>query len=245
MNRWDPARYAANAAFVPELGAPLLSLLAPRAGERILDLGCGDGVLTAQIAATGARVIGVDASPEMVAAARARGLDARVHDAAALPFSAEVDACFSNAAMHWVRDQRGMLAGVRRALVAGGRFVAEMGGHGNIAPIVVALTAALRHRGRAVAEPWFFPSDDEYAELLGAHGFAVEQLSLFARPTPLPTGVRGWLDTFGGPFLNDLDEGLRGELVDEVEALLRPAICDARGRWTAPYVRLRFVARAR
>ena len=144
---WSAERYAQTAHFVPALGAPVLELLGPRPGERILDLGCGDGVLTEKIAAAGASVVAVDAAPDMVAAAQARGLDARVAAGQDLNFEGEFDAVFSNAALHWMRPPEKVLAGVRRALRPGGRFVAEMGGHNNTAAIIVALSAVLGRRG--------------------------------------------------------------------------------------------------
>ncbi|MEM9735503.1 MAG: methyltransferase domain-containing protein, partial [Pseudomonadota bacterium] len=98
---WSAARYAQNARFVSDLGAPVLDLLAPRPGERILDLGCGDGALTLKIIAAGAEVLGVDASADMVASAKAAGIEAAVMDAHALTFERPFDAVFSNAAMHW------------------------------------------------------------------------------------------------------------------------------------------------
>src|SRR6185437_1744242 len=123
---WNASRYAANARFVSDLGQPVLDLLSPQAGERILDLGCGDGALTEKLIAAGAEVVGVDASADMVAAARKRGIDGHVMDAYQLEFRAEFDAVFSNAAMHWMkRDPDAVIAGVRRALKPGGRFASE------------------------------------------------------------------------------------------------------------------------
>jgi SAM-dependent methyltransferase len=243
--RWNAADYANHAGFVPALGAPALELLAPRAGERILDLGCGDGALTEKIAASGASVVGADASPELVAAAVARGLDARVLDGHALPFAGEFDAVFSNAALHWMRGPDEVLDGVRRALKPGGRFVGEFGGHGNVAAIVVAAGAALRLHGRAApAFRWFFPSADEYAARLRRHGFEVRSIALIPRPTLLPTGIAGWLRTFAEPLLAGVaDPRLRERILADAEALLAPALRDASGRWTADYVRLRFSAR--
>lgn len=243
-NRWNPADYAHHAGFVPELGVPVLDLLAPHPGERVLDLGCGDGALTERLAATGALVVGLDASPEMVERARARGLDARLGSADALPFAAEFDAVFSNAAPHWVRDQEAMVAGVARALKPGGRFVGEMGGHGNVAAVMVALLAVLARRGidGPGLLPWVFPTAEEHAARLAAHGLVVDAMTLFPRPTPLPTGMAGWFDTFAGSVLGRLAPEDRAAARDEAVALLRPALCDRAGNWIADYVRLRFAA---
>lgn len=243
--RWDAGRYAANAGFVPALGQDVAALLAPRAGERILDLGCGDGVLTARLAASGARVIGVDASPELVAAARARGVDAQVVDGHALAFDGDFDAVFSNAALHWMRRPAEVVAGVRRALRPGGRFVAEMGGHGNVAAITTALRAALRLHGEAEpAFAWYFPSADQQARLLEDHGFRVDSIALLPRPTPLPTGMAGWLRTFSDPWLAGVAADRREAVIDTAIDLLAPALRDASGAWTGDYVRLRFHATA-
>ncbi len=144
---WDPERYARNARFVADLGAPVLELLAPQAGECILDLGCGDGVLTAKLAAMGCDVIGVDASTPQIEAARKLGVDARVIDGENLAFANEFDAVFSNAALHWMRNPDKVIAGVYRALRPQGRFVAEFGGHGCVAKIKTALVEALNRRG--------------------------------------------------------------------------------------------------
>src|SRR5512138_2182814 len=138
---WDPERYARNARFVSDLGAPVVELLAPRPGERILDLGCGDGALTEKLVALGCEVIGVDGSAEQVAGARRRGIDARVADGQALDFDGEFDAVFSNAALHWMKRADAVVDGVWRALRPGGRFVAECGGHGCVDEIATALLA--------------------------------------------------------------------------------------------------------
>jgi SAM-dependent methyltransferase len=244
---WDPERYERNARFVAELGAPLLELLAPRAGERILDLGCGDGFLTERLAALGCDVVGVDASPEQVAAAQRRGLAARVARAEALPFAGEFDAVFSNAVLHWVKDAAGAIAAVRRALRPGGRFVAEMGGAGCVAKIRDAIGQAFARRGLAAGplDPWFFPSAEAYGALLEEGGFTVRSLALFPRPTPLPGDVSGWLETFAEPFLGALPAGERAGAVDEIREILRPQLFDAERGWTADYVRLRFAAERR
>lgn len=243
---WQAARYARHAGFVAELGQPLVELLAPRPGERILDLGCGDGALTLRLVEAGCRVLGVDSAPDMVGRARERGVDARLMDGHALTFERCFDAVLSNAALHWMRrDPAAVAAGVARALVPGGRFVGEMGGHGNVAAIVTALVAVLETGGLdgSAAIPWYFPTPEEYREVLEGAGFAVERIELLPRPTPLPTGVDGWLATFAEPFFGRLPEAARDAARDKVVRLLRPSLCDRRGRWTADYVRLRFLAR--
>ena len=243
---WNAAGYAANAHFVPALGQPVVDLLQPRPGERILDLGCGDGALTEKLVALGAQVVGIDSSPDMIAAARRRGLDARMMDARSLTFDGEFDAVFSNAALHWVKDDPDApISGAFRALKAGGRFVGEMGGHGCVGAITVALLATLERRGIRDATTWmpcYFPTVDEYESRLRRAGFAAQSVQLVPRPTPLPTGMRGWLETFANAYCCALPPGERNAFLDEVTALLRPVLCDAQGRWTADYMRLRFAA---
>jgi SAM-dependent methyltransferase len=245
--RWDPGVYERNARFVSELGAPVLELLAPRPGERILDLGCGDGFLTERLVALGCDVVAVDASPEQVEGARRRGLDARVARAEALPFVGEFDAVFSNAVLHWVKDAAGAIAAVHRALRPGGRFVAELGGAGCVAAIRAAIGEALARRGldAAALDPWFFPTAEAYGALLEARGFDVERIALFPRPTPLPGDVAAWLLTFAQPFLAPLPAGERAAAVAEIGEALRPKLFDADAGWSADYVRLRFAASKR
>ena len=242
---WSAERYAATAHFVPAFGAPVVELLDPQPGERILDLGCGDGVLTEKIAAAGARVIAVDAAPDMVAAAKARGLDARVVPGQSLAFDREFDAVFSNAALHWMRPQEAVLDGVRRALKPGGRFVAEMGGHNNTAAILTAMRAVLARRGIEALSlsPWYFPSAAAYRAKLEAAGFAVEEIAIIPRPTPLEAGLGAWLDTFAEDFFNPLPLEDRAAARREICDLLQPILRDETGLWIADYVRLRFRAR--
>ena len=241
---WTPEGYARNAGFVAALGEPVVTLLAPRPGERILDVGCGDGVLTAKLAAIGADVVGIDASPELVKAAQDRGLDARLLDAHSMAFEQEFDAVFSNAALHWMADPARVVANVFRGLRPGGRFVGEFGGKGNVRLITEALLAALARRGvdGRRAFPWYFPDAEDFSGLLRRSGFTIERMELFERPTPLPTAIEGWLATFGGPFLGRIAEAERPGLVTEVVGDLAPRLRDADGVWRADYVRLRFAA---
>jgi SAM-dependent methyltransferase len=244
---WNPETYGRDAAFVPQLGSGVLEWLAPQPGEHILDLGCGDGQLTERIVQAGANVTGIDASPKMVAAARARGIAAEEGSAEALPFADHsFDAVFSNAALHWIRNQEAMMSEVHRILRPGGRFVAEMGGHGNIAAIRVAFAAMLARLGFAELGDRgnYYPSPEAYTRRLISHDFTVERITHFPRPTPLGAGgMATWLNTFCRGALDALPENLRENAVAETVALLAPTLCDEDGHWTADYVRLRFIAR--
>ncbi len=241
---WDPERYARNARFVSDLGMPVVELLAAQPGERILDLGCGDGALTAKLVATGCEVVGVDASEAQIRGARDLGLDARVMDGEHLTFSDEFDAVFSNAALHWMRHADAVIAGVHGALRSHGRFVAEMGGHQCVEKIRIALIEALNRRGLdgEAAAPWYFPTVEEYSDRLIKGGFVVTYIALIPRPTPLPGDISGWLETFAENFLAKLAPAERPAFTAEVRETLRPQLCDANGKWIADYTRLRFAA---
>ncbi len=241
---WNPKDYGQNARFVTDLGAGVVELLAPRPGERILDLGCGDGVLTQKLVEFGCRVVGVDLSPDFIVAARSLGLDVRPMDGQALTFNEEFDAVFSNAALHWMKDLEAVIDGVWRALKPGGRFVAEMGGKGNIEKIEKAARRALRKRGldRKVPEPNVYPSPGEYRALLEKRGFEVRSIELFPRPTPLPKDIKAWLKTFRKGHLEAVAPGDREHFLEEIQEEVRPFLCGEGGRWSADYVRLRFAA---
>lgn len=241
---WHPERYERHARFVSDYGESLLELLAVQPGERVLDLGCGDGVLSRKIADLGATVVAVDASEHQVEGARAAGLDAELGDGQALAFEAEFDAVFSNAALHWMTDAEAVIDGLWRALKPGGRVIAEMGGGHNVATIIEALIAALERRGLdgRAAHPWYFPGVEEQRARLEARGFRVESIELFERPTPLPGEMAQWLETFAESFLLQVEPDEQPALIAEVSEALRPHLCDPEGRWMADYVRLRFVA---
>ena len=218
--------------------------LAPQPGDRILDLGCGDGVLTLKLRDLGCDVVGVDSSPEFIDSARSLGLDARLLDGQELPFEGEFDAVFSNAALHWMKQPDRVIDGVWRALKPGGGFVGEFGGDGNVGAIVDALHRALADRNIDAnsLHPWYFPTVEEYQTRLESRGFQVNKIALIPRPTPLPTDIRGWLQTFANPFLAVLPSGEREALLDEVVTRLEPTLQDESGQWIADYVRLRFAA---
>ena len=246
---WDAALYDNKHSFVWKYGAGVLELLMPQPGERILDLGCGTGHLTAQIAAAGAEVIGIDKSAAMLEEARKQYPDLRFEqaDATDFAFDAPFDAIFSNAVLHWVLDAERAVACIARALKPGGRFVAEFGGKGNMKPLIDVVSQALEalgYRQNGAASFWYFPSVGEYATLLEQQGLEVASAQLFDRPTPLEGGEEGlriWLKMFGSPFFLGMPTAQQDMVVQQVEAQLRP-IYYREGIWIAPYRRLRVVA---
>jgi trans-aconitate 2-methyltransferase len=243
---WDTGLYNDKHSFVWKHGAALIDLLAPQPGERILDLGCGTGHLTAQIAAAGAEVVGIDASAEMIEEARRLypSIGFQVADARDFAFPEPFDAVFSNAVLHWIKQPERAIACIRQSLRPLGRFVAEFGGRGNVKAIV----AALQCGAKAVslgnwAHPWYYPGIGEYAPLLERAGLEVSYASLFDRPTPLegPEGIRHWVEMFARDLLNQVPAGEREVFFQHVEETLRPSLF-REGKWFADYRRLRVVA---
>jgi trans-aconitate methyltransferase len=242
-DRWDSALYDDRHSFVWKKAGDLIDLLDPQPGERILDLGCGTGHLTSQIAERGAEVIGLDASASMIAQARQNypKLKFVLADARTFELGGGFDAVFSNAALHWIPDPAPVIASVARALKPGGRFVLEMGAKGNIARIVEALTTVLE----AARNPWYFPTAAEYSHVLEQQGFEVEALWTIERWSKLEhpeRGLREWLEMFAGVWFEGVPAKGRGAIVAEIESRLR-AILFRDNAWWADYRRLRVVAR--
>ncbi len=243
---WDVERYEASHGYVWDYGAPLLDLLAACPGERILDVGCGSGQLTARIAESGAAVLGIDSSPNMIAQARINfpNLPFLLADAASYRPDEPFDAVFSNAALHWMKPPAAVAASIAGALKPGGRFVAEFGGRGNVAAVAEALRTCLGITRAAARNPWYFPSIAEYSTLLEENGLEVTAAALFPRPTPVlgPGGLRDWLEMFGGSFLEGLSAHARESLFRRMETLLAPTLFHD-GAWNIDYRRLRVQAR--
>jgi trans-aconitate methyltransferase len=239
---WDAERYQARHSYIFAYGEGLIDLLAPREGERILDLGCGSGQLTAKIAESGAHVIGIDRSEEMIAGARRNypALRFDVGDAAKFAVETPVDAVFSNAALHWVKDADGVARSVAGALRPGGRFVFEMGGKGNNQTVL----DALREVAGPVETPWYFPSVGEYSSLLERHGFEISFATLFDRPTRVEgeDGLEDWLTMFGGFLIEKFGKARTQEIRREVANRLRSKMFRD-GAWVVDYRRLRVIAK--
>lgn len=242
--QWNSASYSKNAAFVSELGLPVVTLLNPQPGEAILDLGCGEGSLAQKLMDLGCQVTGVDSSPEMVLAAKTKGVNAQCMSGDALNFEQQFDAVFSNAALHWMTQFHQVLDGVNRALRSKGRFVAEMGGFGNIRCITETIVEVFDENPLwgEYSSPWFFPSDTEYRALLESHGFVVEQIELIDRPTPLSAGIHEWLRIFAEHATTNLTAEQKQQFFNQVEARVKKTLYSEEQGWVADYVRLRFRA---
>ena len=238
-SRWDAADYARVGRFVSDLGEAALDLLDPKMGERILDVGCGDGALTHKIVERGADVVGVDNSPELVAAARAIGLDVFEMDAADMTFDAEFDAAFSNAALHWMFDKDRVAHATFRALKPGGRYAGEMGGEGNLAKLRQTLDAELVARGYPppLESSNWYPSVEDFAAVYEAAGFTEVDARLIERPTPMPNGIGQWVTTFRRGWLD------RAGVPEDERAEIGEAVAETVGTNNADYVRLRFIMR--
>jgi trans-aconitate methyltransferase len=245
--RWDTELYEARHGFVWQFGEGVVEVLNPQPGERILDLGCGTGQLTAKIAASGADVVGLDSSPEMVGQARQNYPQLRfmLADATALPYESEFDAVFSNAALHWMLDGAAVAAGIARALKQGGRFIAEFGGKGNIQIVESTIERVVaRYRdGQLPEKRMYFPALGEYGALLEQHGFEVRFAQLFDRPTPLEgeDGMANWVRQFKWYYFEELRSDQRENALREVIDELRPRLYGPEG-WCADYRRLRIAA---
>ena len=238
-SQWDAVDYARVGGFVPALGQAALDLLDPQPGEHILDVGCGDGTLTLKIKQAGADVVGIDNSLSMVAAAKAKGLDARLMDAADLKFAEAFDAAFSNATLHWILDKERAARAIWFALKHGGRFAGEMGGAGNLAKLRQALDEELVMRGfgpPTYAANWY-PTPEQFAAVYETAGFIDIDARLIERPTPLDHGIAAWVLTFRAGWLD------RAGVPHDERQSIAEAVADRAGTNTADYVRLRFIMR--
>jgi len=246
---WQTDIYDNKLDFVSELGRGVVELLAPKSGETILDLGCGTGDLAHEISQSGAAVIGLDRSAEMIDAARRKypGIDFRVGDAEHFSLEPQVDAVFSNAALHWMTRPGRVIRCVWDALKPGGRFVAEFGGKDNVGTVVRAIIRVLgREYGRDVSplNPWYFPSIAEYSTLLERQGFRVVYAAHFDRPTRMKDGENGlrvWLAGFADFFFEGLTDREKEDAIRRIESETRPALFRD-GAWHIDYKRLRIMA---
>ena len=242
-NSWDANKYNKHANFVSKLALPLIDLLEPKEGEKILDLGCGDGTLALEILKYGANVECVDLSQEMVKKAKEKGLDAKVMSATNLSYTNKFDAIFSNAVLHWVKDAKLAVKNIAKALKSGGRFITEFGGEGNVKAIVDAMQEVFKNNKeyKEFENPWYFPSVNEYKKLLEDEGFEVDYIKLIPRPTPIDD-ISNWLELFTNGLTKHLNKEQEQKFRDEVKKLLKPKLYNQKDGWVADYVRIRVKA---
>ena len=246
---WNAGLYDDKHSFVWKMAAGLLDLLEAKPGERILDLGCGTGPLTEQIAEKGAQVIGIDRSPDMIRQAKEKYPARRfeVMDATQISFAEPFDAVFSNATLHWIKEPEKVIRGIVNVLKPGGRFVAEFGGKGNTGELLKAVERIWGQVGFAGAapKPWYYPSVSEYSSILEGHGLEVTYATLFDRPTALEDGERGlrnWLKMFGNVLIEKVPAEQQERALTAVENELKPILFKS-GTWIMDYRRLRLRAR--
>ena len=242
-NEWNADRYKKHASFVSELALPVVALLNPKADEKILDLGCGEGTLALEIEKFGAEVTCVDLSEDMVQKSKAKGLNAKVMSATDMPFTEEFNAVFSNATLHWVKEYELAVENIYRVLKKGGRFVAEFGGEGNVNHIVEAMREVFnRHPQYGKFDDfWFFPSTEEYQAILEKEGFNVTYIERIPRPTPIDD-IANWLAVFSNGVTKNLTNDEQNIFRDEVREILKSKIYTQKDGWVADYVRIRVEA---
>lgn len=247
-NEWNATLYDEKIHFVSRLGKGVLELLDPQPGEQILDLGCGTGDLTHEIAKAGAVPTGIDYAASMIEKAQAKYPEISFSVENALAFRTEetFDAVFSNAVLHWIRPPEKVVENVWHCLRSGGRFVAEFGGKGNVQSIVQAIAEVLDMDNLDISErnPWYYPSIGEYSLLLEHQGFRVTYAVHFDRPTPLPGGEDGldhWLDMFSDDFFLGLSFEEKQEMYGKIKQRLKGELYKD-NEWVADYKRIRVLA---
>lgn len=244
--KWDTERYNSRHSYVYEFGSQIVELLDPQPAETILDLGCGSGQLTNEIYGSGARVIGIDSSAEMVEAAKSNfpEIDFRVMDATELSFDFQFDAIFSNAVFHWIKNPEKAVEAMYQNLKNGGRIVMEFGGKGNIHGIYATVKRLLAEKGYSFEDFWYFPSIGEFTALLEKKGFTVNFARAFARDTELSgeeNALIDWIEMFGDNFFQAVSSEDRSQILNEAKEILRPTHYK-NGTWFADYKRIRIMA---
>ncbi|HHH53238.1 MAG TPA: class I SAM-dependent methyltransferase [Bacteroidetes bacterium] len=242
-NQWNADKYKKHADFVSNLAFPVIELLNPQANEKILDLGCGDGTLAVEIEKFNAKVIAVDLSESMVQKTKEKGIDTFVMSATDLTFENEFDAIFSNAVLHWVKEDAIAIKKISKSLKANGRFIAEFGGYGNIKFLTDAIEEVFNKYQEFgnFNNPWNFPKDNDYKQLLENNGFKVEYIELIPRPTKIDD-ISNWLDIFANGIISHLTNEQQVQFKQEVREILKPKIYSEKDGWVADYVRLRLKA---
>ncbi len=239
-NKWNPTIYNKHTAFVSQMAFSVVDLLDPKKGERVLDVGCGEGTLAIEIEKRGAKVIGVDTSKEMIEQSKAKGIEAYVCSATDLPYDKEFDAVFSNAVLHWVKDAKSVVQNIAKVLKNGGHFVCEFGGEGNVYYVVSAMQEVFEKHPEfgEFNNPWYFPSVEEYRRVLELEGFRVEYIENIPRPTPMDD-IANWLDIFANGVTKHLTKEQFEVFKKECREILKESIYSQEEGWVLDYRRLR------
>ncbi len=239
-NKWNPTSYNKHTAFVSQLALPVVDLLEPKKGKKILDVGCGEGTLAVEIERRGAKVIGVDMSAEMIEQCQSKGIEAYVGSVTDLPYNEAFDSVFSNAMLHWVKDARSAVQNIAKVLKRGGRFVCEFGGEGNAYTLVSAMQEVFEKHPKfgEFDNPWYFPSVEEYTTLLESEGFKVEYMEIIPRPTPMDD-ISNWLDIFANGVTKHLSQEQFEVFKKECREVLKERIYSQEEGWMLDYKRLR------
>ncbi len=240
INKWNPNTYNKHTAFVSELALPVVDLLNPKKGEKILDVGCGEGTLAVEIERRGAKVVGVDMSTEMIEQCQSKGIEAYVGSVTDLPYEEAFDSVFSNAMLHWVKDAQTAVQNIAKSLKRGGHFVCEFGGEGNAYHLVSAMEEVFAKHPEFVVfdNPWYFPSVKEYTRLLESEGFSVEYMEIIPRPTPMDD-ISHWLDIFANGVTKNLNTVQFEIFKQECKEILKETIYSEEDGWMLDYKRLR------
>lgn len=245
---WNADLYSTKHNFVFKYGEDLIGWLQPKAGERILDVGCGTGELTNELSKSEATIVGMDASEQMINKAKQQfpQIQFFVKDATNFSFDELFDAALSNATLHWINDQLEALQCINKSLKKGGRFVFEMGGKHNIESIHNAVRNAMEEADLKDKIPTvsnYFPSVAEQANLLERAGFTITDVAYFKRPTVLQgkDGMRNWIVQFCTFFFIKVSPAETERIIGNAVDTLRPTNYKD-GTWYADYVRLRVKA---
>lgn len=243
---WNSILYDEKHDFVAEYGRGLLEFVPKNDEQSILDLGCGTGVLTAQLAELCDKIIGVDSSQSMIDKAEKQfnNIEFRVCDALALPFENEFDIVFSNAVFHWISDHNTLLKNIHKVLKPQGLLVCEFGASGNIAAIENAFVKVCNSLGYDYEPKFNFPTVDSFGRLLENNGFVIDRIYDYDRPTVLKDDEQGlvnWMKQFFASELAVMPEHLQAMVFEKVQELTRGILWNG-AEWVADYRRLRTIA---
>lgn len=245
--KWNPHLYKDSHSYVSEYGKALLKYVNNGPGRKILDLGCGTGILTNELAKGGADVLGIDLSEEMISAAKKNYpfIKFEIADILNLPYENTFDTVFSNAVLHWIKNAGLALQNINKVLKSTGSLVCEFGAHNNVAAITSAFKNAMQSRGYEYNDPFFLPAAGEYRALLEKNGFNAELVDEYDRPTPLKEGkdgIKNFIEQFFSASLEKVAKEDKEKIFSETQAKAGEKLWNGE-RWIADYRRIRVIAK--